>query len=366
MSEFQISLLGIGALVIVAVVAYNKWQDRRIARTTSDSFRSGHEDVLLAKPTRHGQVEADAPLERDASFPKIDDISPDERIRIEPVMSVGAYPTDTPANLADEVSIDHVVFITFSEKVDAEAILGAPELASNPRIRWTEISETGGGWLSIRTGSRCTHIRAALQMINRQGVILERDIASFNGGAFALAERLGGVATAEPVAAALLRAKEFDAFCSDVDVQIAVHLVSRDGVPFAGTKLRGLAEAAGMALAVDGQFSFCNDDGVILYSLANKESTAFHAETMRGMTTRGVSLLLDVPRSTGGIATFRAMVITAQRLSQGLNAAILDDNGNPLGDRAFEMIARQLAVLYSDMEARGVAAGSPTALRLFS
>jgi FtsZ-interacting cell division protein ZipA len=121
-----------------------------------------------------------------------------------------------------------------------------------------------------------------------------------------------------------------------------------------------------MALGPEGQFQFRNDDGLVLFCLANKEPQPFLVETMRNFSTRSVSLLLDVPRTPGGIASFRSMVLVAQRLSQGLNAAILDDNGKPLGDRAFDAIAAQLGTLYRDMEARKIAAGSPTALRLFS
>ena len=50
MSELQISLLAIGALVILAVFAYNKWQERKLARGAEDNFRSRHEDVLLKRP----------------------------------------------------------------------------------------------------------------------------------------------------------------------------------------------------------------------------------------------------------------------------------------------------------------------------
>ena len=121
-----------------------------------------------------------------------------------------------------------------------------------------------------------------------------------------------------------------------------------------------------MSLGADKQFIFRDEDGLVLYSLANKEAQAFQAENMRDISTRGISLLLDVPRAPGGTASFRATVLLAQRLSQSLNAAIIDDNGNPLGDRAFDAIATQLAALYRTMEARGVAAGSPAALRLFS
>ena len=47
MSELQLGLLGIGALVVVAVLAYNKLQEARLKRQSEEAFGSRHDDVLL-------------------------------------------------------------------------------------------------------------------------------------------------------------------------------------------------------------------------------------------------------------------------------------------------------------------------------
>src|SRR5471030_48870 len=54
MSEFQTRLVVIGALVIVAVFAYNKWQEYRAERATDETFRSRHPDVLIGAKTATG------------------------------------------------------------------------------------------------------------------------------------------------------------------------------------------------------------------------------------------------------------------------------------------------------------------------
>ena len=46
-----------------------------------------------------------------------------------------------------------------------------------------------------------------------------------------------------------------------MDVLIGVNVISKDGDAFAGTKLRGLAEAAGMKLMPDGMFHYFDDNG---------------------------------------------------------------------------------------------------------
>ena len=59
MSELQLGLLAIGALVVVAVLAYNKWQELRYRKLAERSFGAGHEDVLMglgrADPANAGE-----------------------------------------------------------------------------------------------------------------------------------------------------------------------------------------------------------------------------------------------------------------------------------------------------------------------
>ena len=56
MSELQIGLLVLGALVVVGVLIFNKWQERR-DRKTARGFQSSHDDVLLgaSPPVRRDQ-----------------------------------------------------------------------------------------------------------------------------------------------------------------------------------------------------------------------------------------------------------------------------------------------------------------------
>src|SRR5688572_24693699 len=55
MSELQIGLVAIGALVVAAVLIYNRIQERRAKLDAEKNFRSGHDDVLLDQPiAAHG------------------------------------------------------------------------------------------------------------------------------------------------------------------------------------------------------------------------------------------------------------------------------------------------------------------------
>jgi len=77
-------------------------------------------------------------------------------------------------------------------------------------------------------------------------------------------------------------------------------------------------------------------------------------------------LQLDVPRVKNCPEAFNLMVLQARRMEQGLNAKLSDDNQRVLGDAEIEKIRRQLKLIHSNMVARGIVPGSPTALRLFA
>jgi FtsZ-interacting cell division protein ZipA len=82
--------------------------------------------------------------------------------------------------------------------------------------------------------------------------------------------------------------------------------------------------------------------------------------------TRGVTLLLDVPRVPDGLRVLDRMFEIGARLAQGLEGTLVDDNRVALNTGSIARIRQQVAGIYAKMEARGVSAGSARAQRLFS
>jgi FtsZ-interacting cell division protein ZipA len=81
---------------------------------------------------------------------------------------------------------------------------------------------------------------------------------------------------------------------------------------------------------------------------------------------QALSLALDVTRAPDTRRSFESMARLAHQLASALGGSIVDDNGNTLDERAIEAIALQLDSVRAKLAARGLAPGSPTALRLFS
>jgi hypothetical protein len=81
---------------------------------------------------------------------------------------------------------------------------------------------------------------------------------------------------------------------------------------------------------------------------------------------RDVTLSFDVPQTDPSVQPFVAWQASAQALSLGMDAGIVDDNERPLSADGFTAIGNELGQLYAALEGRDLAAGSPAARRLFS
>jgi FtsZ-interacting cell division protein ZipA len=363
MSDLQLGLLVIGAVAIVAVVAYNKRQESRYRREAEASFRSSHEDVLMRGGP--GRVTQDAPAHSHASE------------RIEPVLraeppgrrGAAAAPTAAPASASGlSEAVDYVVAVQAADGIVGDAALAAADGAlarCTKAIQWEGFNEADARWEPLRADHGYAMLRAGLQMVDRHGVVGADELAAFGAGMQDAAAQLGATATIPETVPVLARAAELDRFCSEVDIQIALNLVAASAA-FAGAKLRSLAESERLLLEADGKFRRRDAGGRVLFELANLEPNAFREDAIGALSTRGLTVLLDVPRAPGREGTFDEFTHVVQRLARALGATLVDDNGRPLAASAFPTIRSQLRGVYEAMEARGIAAGSGLALRLFS
>ena len=165
---------------------------------------------------------------------------------------------------------------------------------------------------------------------------------------------------------ALEQAAALDKFCAEVDVVVGINVIANAGQMFHGTKIRALAEAAGLHLQSGGVFHCQDEQGGTLFSVDNQESEPFLIDRIRNITTPGITFLLDVPRVANGPRVFDKMVTMSRSFADSLDGMLADDNRVLLNDSGLDRIRAQLRAIYTAMEQRGIEAGSPLALRLFS
>jgi hypothetical protein len=422
MTELQLGLIGLGATAVVGVFGYNKWQEYRQRKLAQAVLKPHHEDVLLGEsPAR--VPSAAAPVDRSEPEIRIE-AAPVVEERIEPVFvdlhptlpaddmvpavaeverheapavetAVAETPPAEPASAAppqavaasvDEISpeapvgdvpaelldprLEFIVAMELVEPVSALQILHSQRstlVRINKPVHWVGYNERTREWQRLKHDSDIDirRLRVGLQLVNRLGPVSEGDLSIFTGAMQALADELMAVADMPP-SRVLDQAAEIDRFCAAVDLEIGLNLVSRAGA-FSGTKIRALAEAAGMVLGVDGLFTRYDDNGRAQFSLQNYESTPFSADALRTLTTHGLTFLLDVPRVDHGERVFMQMSEIAKRFAETLQGALVDDNRQPLSESQLDHIRREfIGKPQATMASFGLAAGSPQALRLFS
>jgi hypothetical protein len=351
MSELQLGLLGLGALVVVAVFAFNKWTESRYRRGARD-FESRHDDVLL-DGTR---PEATA-LPPPDSASVADDAAP---VRIEPrwdaaVARAAATPADdaeSGAAMLDE-RVDRIALIDFAMPVGGEALGGAvADFGLGRRVAVDGHDAARAAWVPLAGDGAYARARVGMQLSDRGGAADAALLAAFRERVGGLGAALGGAAT-WPLddAEALARGAALDGFCSEVDVQIGVSLVA--SAPFAETKLRGLAEANGFRREEDGVFRRRDDDGREVLALRHEAANI-------------AAFVLDVARVPREAAAFGLMTHCARIFAKSLDARLVDDRRQTLDEAGLARIGQGIAALHAKLEAAGIPAGGPLALRLFA
>jgi len=456
MSDLQLSLLALGAVIIAAVILFNWWQERRFMQENIRRFEEPSDDILMddfqidpervvafetdsihvedrysetlisedllledLHPQKTSAKEKPAPAAREeipvaAKAPHRDDAEtlpeepalettpfleeplPADMPMDEPVQAIAeelaaiaqdfaaeeesaaeANPDEAPAEpmvstMPFEVDeqIDLIGKAALPSVLDMDAFIAA--IRQMPKfdkpVQWFLQDDTGF-WRTLSPelpSGRYPQMAAALQLADRAGPVSQGTLMAFQEQVHNLASMLGARLVWHGAPDPLQYSIELDQFCIDVDVMVGFHILQGASGPFAGTKLRGLAESAGLKLHEDGAFHYEDAEGQTLFTLVSQDQRPFKPETLRTVFYRGVSFQLDVPKVESSSDAFNRMVTFARQLEAALDGVLVDDNQRALGDIEIEKIRQQLKMIHARMVARFILPGTPSALRLFS
>ncbi len=360
MSELQLGLLGIGLLLVIGVLGFNKWQELRFQRRSNETFAPVPIDALMDQE------------------PALVDSEPAIRVSLENGENTPSDADFTPIGIsvADSMRGDSAIQSTFSKEIELIATIDAadgidaagvstaglkPGFASRIRIAgWLE-----SNWTPPVVGIGYPRLQVGLLLVNRAGAVSIQDLEIYSAWLTEAAMGVGGRISPLDIEAARAAAVELDKFFSEIDIQIGVHIVA-PSAPFPGTRIRAIAEAAGLIVEDDGWFRRRDDNGQELFRLGNEGQPPFQSDLMRDLQTLSIAVEFDVARSPGGIHSFNRFRHFIEHMAAGVGGKIVDDNRAVLDEVAIDSIARQLRTVYQAMNARGFVPGSAEAIRVFS
>ena len=289
MSDLQLGLAIIGLLAVVGVFVYNRWQERAVRRQAERSFVSGHVDVLLEGERREPTLERREPT-------------------LEP-----RRPAPLPGALPAE-RVDYVI----------ELALAKPAGTALVHDAWAPVERRFARRALL--ASEDERMRAALQLVSRNGVVSDAELLEFRSLVETMAARLGARVSAPEMREALEAARELDRTCADSDIQVALHVVGIGTAP------------------------------------ARFDSASFQATPRAD----GVTLTLDVARTSEPARAYEAMARAGRELARERGGRLVDDTGRELDERALAAVGRELDAVRARLAGCGIEPGSPLALRVFS
>ena len=229
------------------------------------------------------------------------------------------------------------------------------------------LNADSGEWEAPSAGARYGEFQAGVQLANRSGALNEIEYSDFVQTVQAFADAIGAMADLPDMLDVVARSRELDAFASQHDAQLALHLRALAAAWSVGYIEQHAARQGFVAGAVPGRLVLPEPDqlGPPLLSLSY-DSQAALADDANRVGVRDLTLNFDVAQSDPAQHPFSKWQASAQALAVAMEAEVVDDNGQPLSEAGFATIGAELSRLYAALGAHDLAAGSMAARRLFS
>ena len=348
MSTLTIALASLGGVVLAGVVAHGAWQARKAGpkRAVPGPERAEPREPVM-------DLEGDAPAVADDALVA----PPDRRVNRRIVNRLDAL-IDAIAPLRIEAPVSGAMVLVHLPTTRRAG--GKPFLIEG-------LNAESGDWEAPANGQRYGEFQAGVQLANRTGPLNEIEYSEFVQKVQAFADGVGAMADFPDMLEAVASARELDAFASQHDAQLAVHLQARSAAWSVGYILQHAGRHGFVPGVVPGRLVLpAPEEGGPPVLTLTFDSQAALADDPNQAAVRDVTLSFDVPQTEPTVQPFAAWQSSAQALAQGMDASIVDDNGRPLSADGFSAIGNELGQLYAALEGRDLAAGSAAARRLFS
>ena len=413
----------LGLAVILAVIAYNMYQENQYRKQVREQFGHSDKDALLNSKTSHVRdgkesggkglfvkkankaqeaalrnlQEQDEIFAAKAKLAKPSAIKTDVELAIEddftdePVQHtvIGLNneittqtASDEPVNLPsaanqplvslDELSqvelpwfdprFDYLAYIALSEAQELHAL---PRLSN--RHRFQIIGCTMDDRFQVAEPIPSVYYQGfvvGLQAVSRNCLATQEELQQFNQQVDTFAQLMGGKVLHTDLAAFTEVAQALDTFCARVDQTIAIHLVSHSNI--SGVELRASVENLGFVLGEDGAFHYTGQTGSPMFAIHSLTGDAFTNALLDNQSYKGFSMLLDIPHAPAGEKTFDLFMDLAVRLSGQLGLDLVNDKMEEVSTQWLKDIRNYVLARQEEMLKVGIKPSSKQALRLFS
>ena len=382
MNPLFVGLIVAGIALVVGVIVYNWVQERRARRRRRDGARARQAaSENTARDAGHGRAEPMLGIHGDGephaaaqSVPVVRQAEEPEPVMPSDESVLDAAPQPLAARsgrdgAAPDPEIECVVLLRPAQPVPTSALTRAIVTRFAKPARWLGRGDASLPWRAIDAAGAgpWREIAACMLLANRSGAASRDDLDAFLHAVEAVVADTAAECEWPDERAEADRAEALDRLCADLDVQIGLTILKGGEGQIAGTKLRGVAEAAGFRLTPAGQFDYLQEEtGAVLYSLQNFLPEPFTVESLRALTVPGAVLLLDVPRVVDPPRAFDQMRLLAKRLTKTLDGTLVDDNRRPLDDDALGAIRGQVQATAVALREAHIEPGGARALRLFA
>ena len=352
--SLTVALALFGAAVLAAMAAHLWWQARRAQprRVAVPRAQTEHEPTLGGDAV---EPSFDAPLEA----------GDDEA----PVLPAELRPARRLQPRLDAL-VDAIAALTVEVQISGDMALTHLPLtrrAGSKPFFIEGLNAQTKDWEPPTAGERYAEFQAGVQLANRGGALNEIEYSEFVQKVETFAEAIGAMVDFPDMLEVVARARELDTFAGEHDAQIAVHLRARAVAWSVGFIQQHAARHGFVPGMVPGRLVLPGaEEGAPPVLTLSFDSQAALADDPNQAALRDLTLSFDVPQTDRAAEPFAAWQASAQALALGMDAGIVDDNGNPLTEDGFAFIGAELTTLYEALETHGLPAGSAAARRLFS
>lgn len=408
MNQSVLLVLVLAAIIILAVLAYNLYQENQYRKKIRAQFGHADRDALMEDASRQVRDGAEDggtlnPFKKSAEPAKDDFAEESDTLAFDtPLPNEEHYEKDILSGEEGEIhtyqfsevtlsdtertrpAATHKLLIDLKDLRQTElpwfnpnfdymayvALREPHELSAMPRLsnrhRFRIAGCTMDGQFQLAEPIPGVYYQAfviGLQAISRSGLAGTAELEQFGEKVNEFAEHLDGGLYLTDVSEFLRVARPLDELCARVDQIIAIHLVSRGTVT--GTELRNTLESMKFELGHDGAFYYPNMTDA-LFSVVDLENKPFTAALLAAQNYKGFSMLFDITHVPPGERNFDRFMDLAVRLSSTLGLDLVDDKLEELSTQWLRNIGLYVAERQEEMRAAEIIPGSELAKRLFA